>query len=73
MIAVGVPTMVDSSTLVYDALEKAGITDISDSLSAVLENGKNYFVTLNESDIVISSLSKLLSDAINTAFSLKNQ
>jgi len=69
VIAVGVPTMVDSSTLVYDTLEKAGITELSDELRKVLQNGKSFFVTLNESDIVISSISKLLSEALNSAFS----
>ncbi len=69
VIAIGVPTMVDSSTLVYDALEKAGITSLCDELIQILENGKRFFVTLNESDIVVSSLSRLLSTAVNSAFS----
>ena len=69
VIAIGVPTMVDSSTLVYDALEKAGIEQLCDELVQILENGKRFFVTLNESDIVISSLSRLISTAVNLAFS----
>lgn len=72
VMAIGVPTMVDSSTLVYDALEKAGIRELSPELREVLNNGKSFFVTLNESDIVISALSKLLSDSINAAFSNNN-
>lgn len=69
VIAVGVPTMVDSSTLVCDALEKAGINSYSPELKKVLENGRSFFVTLNESDVVISTLSRLLSEAVNAAFS----
>ena len=38
VIAIGVPTMVSSSTLVCDALEKAGIDNINDHLEKVLEN-----------------------------------
>lgn len=72
VIAIGVPTMVDSSTLVYDALEKAGIEDLCDELIQILENGKRFFVTLNESDIVIASLSRLLSTAVNLAFSTED-
>ena len=72
VIAIGVPTMVDSSTLVYDALEKAGIDDLCDELVQILENGKRFFVTLNESDIVISSLARLISTAVNLAFSTED-
>jgi len=71
VIAIGVPTMVSSSTLVYDALEKAEITNISDRLAEILENGKSFFVTLNENDVVISSLASLIANSINTALSLE--
>ena len=71
VIAVGVPTTVSSSTLVFDALEKAGISTVSDELTAVLDNGKSFFVTLNESDALINSLAKLIADGINQAFSLR--
>ena len=70
VIAIGVPTMVSSSTLVCDALEKAGINDIDDKLVDVLENGKSFFVTLNESDVVVSLLADIISNAINLAFSI---
>ena len=69
VIAIGVPTVVESSTLVYAALEEAGIDDISNELIQVLENGRGFFVTPKESDIVTSELSRLLSDALNTAVS----
>ena len=70
VIAVGLPTMVSSSTLVYDALEKAGIESINDDLSRVLETGMSFFVTLNETDTVISSLASLIAQALETAFSI---
>lgn len=69
VIAIGVPTVVESSTLVYAALEEAGIEDISAELIQVLENGRGFFVTPKESDIVTSELSRLISDALNTALS----
>ncbi len=65
VIAIGVPTVVESSTLVYDALEKAGIENISPSLTAVLENGRGFFVTPKESDTVTLEVSRLIADAIN--------
>lgn len=67
VIALGVPTVVDSSTLVYDALERAGIDDVSDSLRSVLDNGRGFFVSPKESDVIAESVSLLLSDAIDRA------
>lgn len=67
VIAIGVPTMVSSATLVYDALEKAGV-EKKDELYDVLNNGKSFYVTLNDCDLIVNTLSQLISDAINTAF-----
>lgn len=68
IIAIGVPTIVDSSTLVVDAFEKAGIEDIPHELEQVLENGRSFFVSRGDSDIAVDALSKVVADAINTAF-----
>ncbi|MBO5274586.1 MAG: GPR endopeptidase [Clostridia bacterium] len=71
VIAIGVPTVVDSATLVYDALERAGVGGIPDSLRAVLESGRSFFVSPKDSDIAAESLSKLLAAAINRTFSVE--
>ena len=68
VIAIGVPTVVDSSTLVYDALSKAGIEDIDSSLKSVLENGRRFFVSLKESDVALAESAALISSALNRAF-----
>ena len=68
VIAVGVPTVVDSSTLVYEALEKASITEIDEPLKKILENGRGFFVSPRECDVLVSHFSKLLSKAIELAF-----
>ncbi len=65
VIAIGTPLVVSSSTLVFDALEQAGVETVSDSLLQVLENGKSFFVTLNESDLATKRLSDLIANAIN--------
>lgn len=70
VLALGVPTVVDSSTLVYDALAQAGIGEIGDELRAVLENGRGFFVSPKESDVITAQLSSLLADAIESAFTL---
>lgn len=70
VMALGVPTVVDSSTLVYDALNRAGIDEISDDLRAVLENGRGFFVSPKESDVITTHISTLLADAIEHAFTI---
>ena len=68
VIALGVPTVVDSSTLVLDALERAGFHDIPEKLTSVLESGKSYFVAPKECDMLIKSLCRLFASAINREF-----
>lgn len=66
VIALGVPTVVDSSTRVWDALEQAGIEEVSDSLRTVLDSGQSFFVSLKECDVIIDEVSALLADAVGT-------
>lgn len=68
VIAVGVPTVVDSSTLVWDALKEAQIETVSDSLREVLENGRSFFVSPKESDLISAEVSSLLARAISDAY-----
>lgn len=68
VIAIGVPTVVDSSTLVYDALEKAGMDSPPDTLREVLENGRGFFVSPKESDMLSERGSILLSRALDMSF-----
>lgn len=68
VMAIGVPTVVNSSTLVRDALELGGINEISPELENVLENGRGFFVSLKESDIAVRELSAMIARAINRAF-----
>lgn len=68
VIAVGVPTVVDSSTLVRDALRQAEINEMSESLRKVLENGRGFFVSSKDSDTVTETFSAILSRAIELAF-----
>lgn len=68
VLSVGVPTVVDSATLVYDALEKAGIHEIDTSLRQVLENGRRFYVSPKESDRITECVAELLAGAIDAAF-----
>ncbi len=71
VLAIGVPTVVASSALVYDALTQAGIDEVSDALTAVLENGRSFFVSPKESDVITKQVSALLANAIDLAFSVE--
>ena len=68
VLALGVPTVVGSSTLVYDALASAGIGDPDEKLRTVLETGKNFFVSLKESDVVTERVCAVFSRALSLAF-----
>jgi len=68
VIAFGVPTVVDSSTLVFDALEEAGITEPDEKLLRVLSNRKGFFVTPKETDTIVKELSRLTARVITLSF-----
>ncbi len=68
VIVLGVPTVVNSATLVYDALQEAGIEEVNDALKEVLETGRSFFVSPKESDLITEQVSHLLADAIGMAF-----
>jgi len=67
VIAVGVPTVVHSATLVRDALSKAGIERIDPSLEQVLQSGESFFVTPKDCDQLLLSFADLLAQALDTA------
>lgn len=70
VIALGIPTVVDSATLICDALHRAGITEMSERLREVLENNRRFYVSPKESDCITVQTAALLADAIERAFSL---
>ena len=68
VIVIGVPTVVDSSTLVYDALRQADIEAVDDKLQEVLKTGRSFFVCPKESDLITDRISSLLARSIGIAF-----
>ena len=67
VISLGVPTVVDSSSLIYDAFMRAGIEQIPESMRELLENGVGYYVTPKETDMITEKVASLLSQAITEA------
>lgn len=68
VLAIGVPTVVDSSTMVSDMLERAGVEEISPSLRRELDNGRSFFVTVKDTDTATGEMAKLIAAAIDRAF-----
>ncbi len=68
VISIGVPTVVQSSTLVFDALEKAGMDDVPRALLDILENEKSFFVTPKNADVAVATQAEIIAGAINKTF-----
>ena len=67
VIALGIPTVVDSSTLVYDALCRAGIHQVGGRLREILENGRRFYVSPKEAGLITERTSRLVARALNRA------
>lgn len=70
VMALGVPTVIESSTLVYDALCRGGCDIEGAELRRVLEEGRGYFVSPKEIDLLVLAAATLLAGALEKAFSL---
>ena len=70
VICIGVPTVVDTATLVFDALDRSGLAEDSSTANAVLKSLQQdrYFVSPKEMDKIAEELSTLIAYAINRAF-----
>ena len=68
VIALGVPTVVNSATLVWDALRESGVEEVDSRLQKVLESGKSFFVSPKESDLICERIAQLFAQAIGLAF-----
>ena len=68
VIAIGVPTVVDCATLIFDALRGAGVRQIDDGIEKALSSKNNMFVSPKDSDILSEEISDILAAAINRAF-----
>ena len=67
VISIGVPTVVDSSAMVCEALIKSGLGEIPEPIAEYLEKGVGYYVTPKETDLITEKVARLLSRAISSA------
>lgn len=70
VMGVGVPTVVDSATLVLDVLEKGGLAPetLPSGLIEVLEQGRSFFVSPKDCDEVVELTCRLLARGLDEAF-----
>lgn len=70
VLGIGVPTVVDSATLVWDALEQAGLTadELPPALARVLETGRSFIVSPKDCDSVVEATCRVLAGAMDLAF-----
>ena len=66
VISIGVPTVVDAATLAYDLLGENA--DEKTAAALLAGDGKDMFITLQESDVITKQTARLLGFAINRAF-----
>lgn len=69
VLALGVPTVVDAATLVYDALTGAGYGELTEELRHSLAARRRFFVTPRDADLMLSGAAILLASALEKAFS----
>ena len=71
VLAIGIPTVVDARTMVYDALERAGISEneLPERLHEVLSEGASFFVSPRQMDSTTEKAARLVADAVNLSFS----
>ena len=70
VLGLGVPTVVESATLVADAMQKAGMAPDEAALSRALRGGRNYFVTPDKIDLLVPAVATLLASSLEKAFSV---
>ena len=71
VLAIGIPTVVSSHTLVFDAFRMAGLSDgeIPERPREVLSEGAAFFVSPRECDTLTERAAQLVAGAVNTTFS----
>ena len=72
VVALGIPSVIASSLMVFDTLISAGFEKIDDALVEKLKEKKNLYVTPKECDEALKKSVELLSKALNITFGLES-
>lgn len=68
VVTVGIPTVVDSSTLVYEALSESDVDpdSLGGKLDELLSSGRSFFVSPQDADVIVEDMSEIVAAAIDT-------
>ncbi len=68
VVTVGIPTVVDSSTLVYEALTEGDVDpdSLGGKLDEILSSGRSFFVSPQDTDVIVEDMSAIVAEAIDT-------
>lgn len=64
VIALGIPTVIDATTIISDAFSKQGILTLNETVGDL----RNMYVTSKDIDAIISHLSQLIAKSLNQCF-----
>ena len=67
VISVGVPTVVNSSTLIAEAITESGLDVDTEKMRKILNDRLDFFVTPKEIDLVVRASATVIAEAINLA------
>lgn len=68
VIAIGIPTVVDANSIIYDAFSQSKKQSYSDNeINDILMNVENYFVSPKDIDSLIKRSAKIIANGINLA------
>ncbi len=71
VIAIGIPTVISSATLIYDALTKTGAKELTPQLKEILDASDGFFVSPGESDSICEGAADIIASAIAKIFTDK--
>lgn len=72
VMALGVPTVVNTATLAGDMLRLAGFGALSGEIRKTVANGQSFFVSPCEIDVLVEAAAILLAEALEKAFSIQS-
>lgn len=65
VVGIGIPTLIDAATLATDLWEQVQSSPSADDFSKIPENGREFFVSPRETDLIAEAGAQLLSHIIN--------
>ncbi len=72
VMSLGIPTVVDSATIIKDVILKFDVAKIPEELERFIDEHKSFLVSPGNCDAVVAHASKILASAIDSAFGINH-